>query len=211
MPRKQRYTIHKMYAAIAAEGYHGSESHVRAYIGTLRQATNRPAAFLPLEFDPGTDAQVDWGEAEAVIADVPRTVQVFVMRLCYSHRTFVMAFPTQRQEAFFLGHVQAFHHFGGVPQRLSYDNLTTAVRRVLEGHRREEQQAFIAFRSHYLFASHFCTVGEGHEKGQVEHGVGFARRNFMVPIPAVESFAALNAHLQSEMARDDARTVNRQP
>jgi transposase len=211
MPRKQRYTIHKMYAAIAAEGYHGSESHVRAYIGTLRQATNRPAAFLPLEFDPGTDAQVDWGEAAAVIADVPRTVQVFVMRLCYSHRTFVMAFPTQRQEAFFLGHVQAFHHFGGVPQRLSYDNLTTAVRRVLEGHRREEQQAFIAFRSHYLFASHFCTVGEGHEKGQVEHGVGFARRNFMVPIPAVESFAALNAHLQAEMARDDARTVDRQP
>jgi transposase len=211
MPRKQRYTTHKMYEAIYAEGYRGSESHVRAYIGALRQATKRPAVFLPLEFDPATDAQVDWGEALAVIAEVPRTVQVFVMRLCYSHRTFVMAFPTQRQEAFFFGHVQAFHHFGGVPQRLSYDNLTTAVRTILEGHTREEQQAFLAFRSHYLFAAHFCTVGEGHEKGQVEHGVGFARRNFMVPIPAVESFAALNAHLQAEMDRDDARTVSRQP
>ena len=211
MPRKQRYTTHKIYETIYADGYMGSESHVRGYIGELRRAARRVAVFLPLEFDPGIDAQVDWGEAEAVIASKRVTVQLFVLRLCYSHRTFAMAFPTQRQEAFFWGHVQAFHHIGGVPHRISYDNLTTAVKKVLEGHTRHQQPAFLAFRSHSLFASHFCTVREGHEKGQVEHGVGFARRNFLVPIPEVESFAALNAHLQSEMARDDARTLDRQP
>ena len=94
-----------------------------------------------------------------------------------------MAFPTQKQESFFAGHVQAFQYFGGVPRRLTYDNLTTAVLRVLKGRNRQEQEAFIVFRSHHLFESHFCTPGQGHEKGGVEHGVGYARRNFMVPIP----------------------------
>src|SRR6266700_2234766 len=86
-----------------------------------------------------------------------QTVYVFVMHLSYSRRTFVMAFPASKQEAFFYGHVRAFEHFGGVPHRLSYDNLSSAVKPLIEGRVREEQRAFVAFRSHYLFASHFCT------------------------------------------------------
>jgi hypothetical protein len=84
---------------------------------------------------------------------------------------------------------------------------------VLEGHNREEQQAFIVFRSHYLFESNFCTPGErgGHEKGGVEHSVGFGRRNFMVPMPVAASFAELNAHLLEQCLADDARTVSGQP
>jgi len=80
------------------------------------------------------------------------TVQLFIMRLSYSRRVFMMAFPTQQQEAFFAGHVAAFAHFGGVPHRLSYDNLKTAVQEILRGKKRKEQRQFIAFRSHYLFA-----------------------------------------------------------
>jgi hypothetical protein len=98
----------------------------------------------------------------------------------------------------------------GVPQRLAYDNLTTAVRKVLSGHNRLEQTAFITFRSHYLFASHFCTPGEGHEKGQIEHGVGYVRRNFLVPIPIVSSFAALNALLLARCEQDAMRQVQGQ-
>jgi hypothetical protein len=158
-----------------------------------------------LEFDPGIDAQVDWGEAEVELAGVRVTAQIFVMRLCYSRRIFVMAFPTQKQESFFEGHVQAFHYFGGVPPRLTYDNLATAVQRVLEGRHRQEQAAFVVFRSHYLFDSRFCTPGEGHEKGGVEHGVGYARRNFMVPIPQAVSFDDLNAQLLDACREDDAR------
>jgi len=136
---------------------------------------------------------------------------VFFMRLCYSRRLFLMAFPAQRQEAFFEGHVRAFHFFPGVPHRIAFDNLKAAVQKILEGHTRQEQQAFVAFRSHYLFESHFCTPGQGHEKGGVEHGVGFGRRNFMVPIPKVASFAELNALLLAECLKDDARQVDGQP
>jgi transposase len=195
MPRQQRYTGYTIFAALQAQGYAGSEPSVRRYVAQCRQEGRRRAVYLPLEFDPGADAQVDWGEAVAMIADERVAVQLFVMRLCYSRRTYVMAFPSQRQEAFFEGHVRAFRHVQGVPRRITYDNLKAAVQRVLAGHTRQEPQAFIVFRSHYLFGSHLCTPGEGHEKGGVEHSVGYDRRNFMVPIPQVASFEALSAHL----------------
>ncbi len=218
MPRKQRYTGHKIYKLIEAEGYAGSESGVRRYIGQRRREQRRPKVYLPLEFDPGRDAQGDWGEAVAIIGGKQVTVQVFVMRLNYSRKLFVRAYPTQKQECFLDAHVQAFHFFGGIPQRISYDNLKTAVVRIssagseqaLGGRKRQEQRTFVVFRSHYLFESHFCTPGKGNEKGGVESGVGFGRRNFMVPMPCVDSFAELNALLLAHCQADDGRTVDGQ-
>ena len=92
-PPKQRYTSHKIYKEIEKDGYQGSESTVRGYIGQRRREKRRPKVYLPLEFDPGTDAQVDWGEALVEIAGERVTVQVFYMRLCYSRQLFMMAFP----------------------------------------------------------------------------------------------------------------------
>ena len=211
LPPKQRYIGHTIFREIQKEGYQGKESTLRGYIGQRRQERRRPKVYIPLEFDPGTDAQADWGEALVEIAGQRATVQIFYMRLCYSRKLFMMAFPAQKQEAFFEGHVQAFHHFQGIPHRISYDNLRAAVQKVLEGHTRQEQLAFIALRSHYLFESYFCTPGQGHEKGGVEHSVGFGRRNFMVPIPQVASFAELNTLLLAECLKDDARRVDGQP
>jgi transposase len=210
MPRKQRYTSKQICKIIRKQGYQGSESGLRRYVGRQRQALKRPKIFLPLEFDPGIDAQVDWGEVWIVLAGERIRVQLFVLRLCYSRKVFAMAFPTQRQEAFFAAHAEAFKHLEGVPHRLSYDNLTTAVKRVLEGKNREEQSAFVAFRSHYLFDSRFCTPNQGHEKGGVEHGVGYIRRNFLVPLPEVDSFAELNAALLAACIEDEQRRVDRQ-
>jgi hypothetical protein len=122
-----------------------------------------------------------------------------------------MAFPSQKRESFFYGHVQAFKHFGGVPWRISYDNLATAVKLAIEGRGRREQRTFVSLRSHYLFESHFCTPAQGHEKGGVEHEIGFSRRNFMVPIPEVPSFEALNLHLLQQCLKDDQRRVHGQP
>ena len=210
LPKKQRYTAHKLFQLVQAEGYAGSEASVQAYAVRWRKENRRPATFLPLEFEPGQDAQVDWGEAQVILAGVQQTVQVFVMHLSYSRRTFVMTFPAQKQEAFFLGHVHAFEFFGGVPHRLSYDNLSSAVKPLIQGRIREEQRAFVAFRSHYLFESHFCTPAQGHEKGGVEGSVGFSRRNFLVPLPRVASFEELNRSVLEQCQRDDVRVVDRQ-
>jgi transposase len=210
LPPKQQYTSPTIYAAIYAQGYRGATSSLRHYIGQKRKELRQPKLYLPLEFDPGGDAQVDWGEADVILAGKQQTVQLLVVRLCYSRRIFVMAFPSQKQESFFLGQVRAFYHFGGVPHRLTYDNLKTAVYKVLTGSKREEQEQFILFRSHYLFASHYCTPGAGHEKGGVEHGVGYVRRQFLVPLPVVKSFAELNEWLLAQCLADDERQVQGQ-
>lgn len=207
LPRKQRYTAQKIYEMVCAQGYRGSDSGVRHYVAQCREAHRKPAVYLPLAFDPGREAQVDWGDATVIMAGVRMVVQLFLMWLNFSHRLFVCAYPTQKQESFLDGHVRAFRFFGGVPYRVSYDNLKTAVFEILQGHRRLEQRAFVAFRSHYLFESHFCTPAQGHEKGGVEHNVGFSRRNFLVPIPQVASFSELNAYLLDKCHTNDLRQV----
>ncbi|MCR4406723.1 MAG: helix-turn-helix domain-containing protein [Anaerolineae bacterium] len=101
LPRKQRFTGRKIYELIRAEGYIGSEPSVRRYVAQRRREKKKRQVYIPLEFDPGTDAQVDWGEAVVIIGGEQVTVQLFVMRLCYSRKLFVKAFPAQKQEAFF--------------------------------------------------------------------------------------------------------------
>lgn len=169
------------------------------------------AVYLPLSFEPGIDAQVDWGEAYVKLKRELLKVQLFVMRLCYSRKLFVMAFPSQKQESFFAGHVAAFNYFGGVPHRITYDNLKAAVQKVLAGRSRKEQESFTLFRSHYLFESRFCNPNAGNEKGQVEDGVGYSRRNFLTPLVEVESHEELNEKLLIECEADDSRRVARQP
>jgi len=215
MPRKQRYTVHRIFEVIQAEGYQGSESRLRQYVATRRAATQIPEVFLPLEFEPGQDAQVDWGEAMAIIDGQKQKVQVFVMHLCYSRRTYAACFPSQNQESFLWAHIQAFRHFGGVPRRISYDNLATAVKLLVDktkkrGRSRQEARAFSSFRGYYLFESHFCTPAKGNEKGGVEGSVGYTRRNFLVPLPTATSFEDLNRQLLERCRSEDTRTVARE-
>jgi transposase len=211
LPRKQRWTAPTIFREIVKAGYSGAESTVRHYVGQARKLQQQPPVFLPLAFDPGSDAQMDWGEGNVILGGEQVTVQLFLMKLSYSRRTFMMAFPSQKQEALFAGHVAAFDFFGGVPHRISYDNLKTAVKEVLQGRHRVEQEAFFHFRGYYLFESHFCAPGAGNEKGQVEHSVGFNRRNFLVPMPEVSNFTELNNYLLQCCLGDDARQVAGQP
>lgn len=205
-PRKQQHTARRVYHRLRDEyAFPGSEASVRRVVAMLRHKD--PDVFLPLAFDPGQEAQVDFGEAYIRLNGKPVKVYLFCMKLAYSRLPFVIAFPHQRQEAFFEGHVQAFVFFGGVPHRLTYDNLKPAVRKILEGHTRQEQEAFIQLRAYYLFNSHFCTPGEAHEKGQVENLVGYVRRNALVPLPEVKNLAELNLHLRQWCEREKDRTV----
>jgi hypothetical protein len=60
LPQKQRYTSHKIFEIIQAAGYDGCESRVRQYIAEWKHAHQQKEVFLPLEFEPGQDAQCDW-------------------------------------------------------------------------------------------------------------------------------------------------------
>jgi hypothetical protein len=101
---------------------------------------------------------LDFGEALVMMRGRPLQVQLLVVRLGFSKAPFLMAFPHQRQEALFEGHKEAFPFFGGVPHSIWYDHLSQALRPSLAGRKPQEQEAFIAFRSHYLFESRFCRI-----------------------------------------------------
>jgi transposase len=207
-PRKQRHTARRIYHRLVEEhGFKGGESTVRRYVRQHRPKQRK--VFLPLEYDPGSDAQCDFGTAYVVMGNKPRQVQLFCLRLCYSTRPFVMAFPHQKQEAFFEGHVAGFDFMEGVPGNIWYDNLSLAVKNLVKDKSKgtQEQEAFIAFRSHYLFQSCFCNPGEAHEKGLIENLVGYARRNFLVPMPKVSSFQELNELLLKRCLKEDGRRL----
>jgi transposase len=197
-PRKKRRTAKRMYDVLRNDhGYQGAESTLRWYVGQLRKKS-RQKLYIPLAYEPGETAQVDFGEAEVIIAGELVTVHLFLMWLGYSSATFVQAYPAEVQEVFFAGHVAGFEFFGGVPREIWYDNLKIAVNKVLRGRNRDEQEAFISFRTHYLYQAEFCNVRAGWEKGGVEGRVGYTRRNWLIPPEEFESWSALNAYLRRQ-------------
>ncbi len=208
-PRKQRHTARRIHRRLQREhAFSGAESTVRRYVGRRRRELGlKGNVFVPQDYEPGQEGEVDWYEAQVDFPWGREKVQVLEVRSCFSGREFHVAFPRQTQQAFLEGHVLAFEWFGGVFPILRYDNLSSAVKKVLRGRRREETDRFIALRSHYLFESVFCTPGvEGaHEKGGVEGGVGRFRRNHLVPVPKVADFDELNALLRDACAHDDLR------
>lgn len=196
-PLKQRHSAAQIHRRLVKEyGFKGGESTVRRFVRQYRQLTEAPNSSIPLEFDPSEIAQFDWGEVTIILNGVETKVMLFCMRLLYSRKIFVKVFPHQRQEALFQGHADAFDYFGDVPKTIIiYDNMKTAVKKVLEGTKREEQEAFIQFRSHYLFDAQFCAPAKGNEKGQVEKLVQTARAQFLVPVPRVSEIQELNQYL----------------
>ncbi len=205
-PRKQRHTTIRIFHRPRDEyGYEGGLTAVKLVVAASRRRSAE--VFVPLAHRPG-EAQVDFGEAEIHLDGQPTKVALFVMTLPYSDAIFVSAFPHECTETFLEGHVRAFAFFGGVPRRISYDNLKIAVAKVTGGRGRTLTEAFTRLKSHHLFESHFCRVRRPNEKGHVETLVGFARRTFLVPVPSVHGgLETLNAELETRCRIDLTRKL----
>ena len=200
-PKKQQHTSKRIFDRLRDEhGFTGGITIVKNYVAGVQQRAQE--MFVPLVHPPG-HAQADFGEALAIIGGVERKIHYFAYDLPHSDANFVVAYPAETTEAFCDGHVQAFAFFAnlsetgksGVPQSILYDNTKIAVAKILGDGRRKRTRVFTELQSHYLFQDRFGRPAKGNDKGKVEGLVGFARRNFMVPVPVFDSFAALNAHL----------------
>jgi transposase len=205
-PKKQRHTAVRIFERLRDEhGYGGRPTVVKQAVADWRRRSAE--VFVPLVHPPG-EAQVDFGEAEVSLDGQATKVALFVMTLPYSDAIFCCAFPRECTEAFLEGHVRAFRFFGGVPRRISYDNLKIAVAKIVGGRDRKLSDAFARLKSHHLFESHFCRVRRPNEKGHVEVLVGYSRRHFLVPVPAVwDGLESLNAALEARCRADLERTT----
>jgi transposase len=165
---------------------------VKDYVALCRQRSEE--MFVPLAHQLG-HAQADFGEAIGIIGGVERKIHFLAFDLPHSDACFVVAYLAETTEAFCDGHVRAFAFFGRVPKSILYDNTKIAVARILGDGERQRTRVFSELQSHYLFEDRFGRPGKGNDKGKVEGLVGYARRNFMVPIPVFAGLEALNAHL----------------
>jgi transposase len=204
---KQRWTAHRMWVELGKMGLAVGESTVRLAVRQCR-GQQRQKAYVPLSFAPGERAEFDFGHAVVVLAGERVDVPYLAGRLRYSGAMFIECFPTERQDCFLLGQRHAFEFWGGVTTTIVYDNLKPAVRAILAGHTRTEQEAFRHFRSVYRFEAIFANTAAGWEKGSVENLVGYARRTYLVPVPEAASLEELNARLREACLEDQGRTMD---
>lgn len=190
-PRKQRHTARRVFDRLVTEhGYPGSYSPVQRYLKTFKQ--QRRAAgegYAELVWAPGT-AQVDFGQAQAMIGGVMQVLHVLFVTFPFSNMRFAQAYHGESAECVCHGLRTIFEHIEGAPRQLIFDNATGIGRRT--GTEVVESRLFAAFKLHYRSTARYCNPYSGNEKGNVENAVGFLRRNLMVPEPQAATLAGLN-------------------
>jgi transposase len=208
---KQRITAARLLTELRREGHRVGRTLVQEYVRERRRQSEE--VYVPLVHRAGDEAQVDFFDVTVEMAGERRKAWLFVMRLMYSGRDFAWLYEWADQVSFLDGHVRAFEHFGAVPHRIIYDNLTSAVRRLVMPER-ELTARFTALQSHYLFEACFARPATGHDKGGVEARGKAIRLQHLVPIPRGESLREIASkmladidHRAREQRSVDGKTV----
>jgi transposase len=184
-PLRRRMTAKKLYEQLqTTTGYQGSYESVNLIVKTYRREHEAKGkeVFIPLHFESGEAFQFDWGEEEICLNGEIIRVKAARIKLCYSRHSLVVVYPNEQLEMVMSAHEEAFKFFGGCCKNGIYDNMKTAVKKILIGKDRILNEKFAQMASHYLFKPILCTPASGWEKGQVEKQVGDTRRNFFTPM-----------------------------
>jgi len=199
-PKKRRYTAQRLYDLLQTEGYSGSYDSIQRFTKQWREKKGKDPgnAFIPLRFEPGDAFQFDWSHELVVLGGATVKINVAHFRLCHSRFFFVVAYLRESTEMVFDAHSQAFSFFGGVCKRGIYDNMSTAVSKVLQGKERIFNRRFVQLCSHYLLEPVACTPAAGWEKGQVEKQVKNVREWLFTPRPRFENLEELNCWLRGQ-------------
>jgi transposase len=200
--RKQRHTAKRVFDRLRAEhGFTGGYTIVKDYV--REQQRRRQEMFVPLHHAPG-HGQADFGEAMVIIGGIEQKAHFFAFDLAHSDASYIRAYPAATAEAWVDGHVHAFAFFGRVPLSILYDNDRCLVARILPDGTRQRAQLFSGFLSHYVIRDRYGRPGKGNDKGSVEGLVGWARRNFMVPLPRFACWEDFNLWLEEQCRKRQA-------
>jgi len=182
------YSAKQIFQRIQEEGFPGGYTIVRDYVSKIRP--KRSAAYLKLAFAPGECAQVDWGSFGVIATgETRRRLSFFVMVMCYSRMMYLEFTVSQTMEHWLGCHQNALKFFGGVPRKIMVDNLKSAVIKRTIGQAPVFNQRYLDFANHHGFEIVPCGVAKGNEKGRVESGVGYVKKNFLngLTMPSLEA------------------------
>ena len=188
------YSAQQIFQRLREAGFDGGYTIVKDYVRKVRPP--RREAFLKLSFAPAECAQLDWGEYGSIgVGSTRRRLSFFVMVLCYSRLMYVEFTVAQTMEHFLAAHEHAFAAFHGVVARVMVDNLKSAVLRRAVGEAPVFNAKYLDFSRHWGFDVTACNVGRGNEKGRVENGVGYVKKNFLNGLELAD-FSAINPAAQ---------------
>jgi len=188
------YSAQQIYQRLREEGFEGGFTILKDYVHKVRPV--RREAFLKLSFAPGECAQLDWGEYGSIgVGSTRRRLSFFIMVLCYSRLMYVEFTVSQTMEHFLAAHEHAFAAFHGIAARLMIDNLKSAVLQRVVGEAPVFNPRYLDFARHWGFDISPCNVAKGNEKGRVENGVGYVKKNFLNGLDFLD-FSAVNPAAQ---------------
>ena len=172
------YSAQQIFQRLREEGFEGGFTILKDYVRKVRPV--RREAFLKLSFARGECAQLDWGEYGSIgVGSTRRRLSFFIMVLCYSRLMYVEFTVSQTMEHFLAAHEHAFAAFHGIPARLMIDNLKSAVLKRVVGEAPVFNARYLDFSRHWGFDISACNVAKGNEKGRVENGVGYVKKNLL--------------------------------
>lgn len=153
--------------------------------------------FLSLEHKAGS-AQVDFGDCSFIENGVKVYGKYVVLTFANSCASYMQLIRKKNSESVALALIHIFEYIGGVPHTIWFDNDTVFVK--IEnldngGIKRIPVDTFNRFKLHYEFKDVFMSPEKGNEKGAVEQGVRFVRRNLLVPVPTFTDFDLYNKEL----------------
>lgn len=144
---------------------------VKRYVRGLKKKD--PEQYDRLEFLPGEEAQVDYGQGAFTLhpkTGKRRRPRLFVMTLRYSRRSFRKVVWTSSKETWARLHEEAFRYCGGGPQYVVLDNLKEGVIKP-DLYEPELNPLYAALLRHYGVVADPARVADPDRKGTVENAI----------------------------------------
>ena len=178
---------------VEGHGFAQRYNSVKRFVARLK--ARAPERFDVLEFLPGEEAQVDYGEGAPTLdaRGKYRKPPLFVMTLKYSGKSFRKTMWKADQESWARAHEEAFRAFGGCPMYVVLDNLKQGVIKP-DLYEPELNPVYAAMLAHYGVVADPCRVADPNRKGTVENAIGHTQSTALKG-RRFESIEAQNAWL----------------
>jgi len=174
----QASTIHQHLIDIY--GFTGAYNSVQRLVKKIK-AKQPPNLTVPLHFQPGEAAQVDFGQGPVLYDERTKKEEktwFFVMTLCWCRHQYVELITHQDIETWLNCHQNAFNWFGGVANKVIIDNPKCAIIKACY-HSPEVQRSYEEFAQAYGFIINALPPRDPQKKGRVESGVKYVKKNFL--------------------------------
>lgn len=198
-----RISAKRLLPLCRAEGYAGSARHLRRAVAEAKAAWRRERrTYRPWQPVPGEHLVIDWGSVGEL--------HVFCAVLAWSRVRFVRFAADERQATTLRLLAECFETLAGVPAVVLADRMGCLKGGVV-ANVVVPAPGYLAFAAHYGFSPDFCEAADPESKGMVEHLVGYAKRDLLVPAGGWADFevanrdaaawcAEVNAAVHSEIA-----------